>query len=197
MLRIPPCRTPIPTLKQSDVLPAHFMQLSALWCKLLIIVHVLSWIPAWYIRRNRCECITLSNAAFASRSTRCPFYFSSVNILYASLTGRAAFMGDDPFVNPLCVGFCILWINGCILSLITASTILLIQAELLFLDSWWHRFCFRRQMLHTFIFCEYFIKWNNGSMRLTLWKQKIGDSLLNTTCACQSDRVCHPLQMNF
>jgi hypothetical protein len=32
----------IPTFKQSDVLPAHFMQLSALWCKLLIIVHVLS-----------------------------------------------------------------------------------------------------------------------------------------------------------
>jgi hypothetical protein len=36
------------------------------------------------------------------------FCFSSVNILYASSTGRAAFMGDDPFVNPLCVGFCIL-----------------------------------------------------------------------------------------
>jgi hypothetical protein len=33
----------------------------------------------------------LSNAAFASRSTRCPFCFSSVNILYASSTGRAAF----------------------------------------------------------------------------------------------------------
>ena len=33
---IPPCWTPIPTLKQSDVLPAHLMQLSALWCKLLI-----------------------------------------------------------------------------------------------------------------------------------------------------------------
>ena len=101
------------------------MQLSALWCKPLITVHVLSWIPAWYIRRNRCECITLSNADFASRSTKCPFCFSSVNILYASSTGRAAFIGDDPFVNPLCVGFCILWINGCILSLITASTILL------------------------------------------------------------------------
>jgi hypothetical protein len=42
VLRIPPCRPPIPTLKQSDVLPAHFMQLFALWCKLLIIVHVLS-----------------------------------------------------------------------------------------------------------------------------------------------------------
>jgi hypothetical protein len=50
-----------------------------------------------------------------------PFCFSSVNILYASSTGRAAFMGDDPFVNPLCVGFCILWINGCIIYLITAS----------------------------------------------------------------------------
>ena len=61
--------------------------------------------------RNRCECITLSNAAFASRSTRCPYCFSSVNILHASSTGRAAFMGDDPFVSPLCVGFCILWIN--------------------------------------------------------------------------------------
>jgi hypothetical protein len=60
-----------------------------------------------------------------------------------------------------------------------------------------HRFCFRRQTLHTFIFCECFIKWNNGSVRLTIWKQKIGDGLLNTTCACQSDRVCHPLQMNF
>ena len=120
MLRIHPCRSPIPTLKQPDVLPAHFMQLSGLWCKLLIIVHVLSWIPAWYIRRNRCECITLSNAAFASRSTRCQFCFSSVNILYASSTGRAAFMRGDPFVNPLCVGFCILWINGCILSLIIA-----------------------------------------------------------------------------
>jgi hypothetical protein len=79
--------------------------------------------------RNRCECITLSNAAFASRSTRCPFCFSSVNILYASSTGIAAFMGDDPFVNPLCVGFCKLWINGCILSLITASTILLITGR--------------------------------------------------------------------
>ena len=77
--------------------------------------------------RNRCECITLSNAAFASRSTRCPFCFSSVNILYASSTGRAAFMGDDPFINLLCVGFCILWINGCILSLITASTKLYIH----------------------------------------------------------------------
>ena len=105
------------------------MQLSALWCKPLITVHVLSWIPAWYIRRNRCECITLSNAAFASRSTRCQFCFSSVNILYASSTGRAAFMRDDPFVNPLCVGFCILWINGCILSLITALTILLITGR--------------------------------------------------------------------
>jgi hypothetical protein len=60
----------------------------------------------------------------ASRSTRCPFCFSSVNNLYASSTGIAAFMWDDPFVNPLCVGFCILWINGCIISLITASTIL-------------------------------------------------------------------------
>jgi hypothetical protein len=28
-LRIPPCWSPIPTLKQSDVLPSHFMQLSA------------------------------------------------------------------------------------------------------------------------------------------------------------------------
>jgi hypothetical protein len=28
-LRIPHCRSPIPTLKQSDLLPAHFMQLSA------------------------------------------------------------------------------------------------------------------------------------------------------------------------
>jgi hypothetical protein len=37
-------------------------------------------------RRNRCECISLSNAAFAARSTRCPFCFSSVNILYASLS---------------------------------------------------------------------------------------------------------------
>jgi hypothetical protein len=45
------------------------------------------------LNRNRCECITLSNAAFASRSTRCPFCFSSVNIMYASSTGRAAFMG--------------------------------------------------------------------------------------------------------
>jgi hypothetical protein len=35
-----------------------------------------------------------------------------------SSTGILAFMGDDLFVNPLCVGFCILWINGCILSLI-------------------------------------------------------------------------------
>jgi hypothetical protein len=34
-------------------------------------------------------------------------------------------------------------------------------------------------------------------VRLTIWKQKIGDGLLNTTCACQSDRVYHPLQMNF
>ena len=101
------------------------MQLSALWCKLLITVHVLSW----YIRRNRCECITLSNAAFASRSIRCPICFSSVNILYASSTGISAFTGDDPFVNPLCVGFCISWINGCILSLITASTILLITGR--------------------------------------------------------------------
>jgi hypothetical protein len=41
----------------------------------------------------------LSNAAFASSSTRCPFCFSSVNILYASSTGRAAFIGDDPFVR--------------------------------------------------------------------------------------------------
>ena len=47
----------------------------------------------------------------------------------ASSTGRAAFMGDDPFVNPLCIGFCILWINDCILSLITASTILLITGR--------------------------------------------------------------------
>jgi hypothetical protein len=47
------------------------------------------------------------------------------------------------------------------------------------------RFCFRRQTLHTFIFCECFIKWNNGSVRPTIWKQKIGDGLLNTTCACQ------------
>jgi hypothetical protein len=39
--------------------------------------------------------------------------------MYASSTGRAAFMGVDPFINPLCVGICILWINGCILSLIT------------------------------------------------------------------------------
>jgi hypothetical protein len=54
---------------------------------------------------------------------------------------------------------------------------------------WWHRFCFRRQTLHTFIFCECFIKWNNGSVRLTIWKQTIGDGLLNTTCAYQSDRV--------
>jgi hypothetical protein len=38
-------------------------------------------------------------------------------------------MRDDPFVNPLCVGFCILWINGCILSLITASTIMLITGR--------------------------------------------------------------------
>ena len=83
-LRIPHCRAAMPTLKQSEVLSTHFMQLSALWCKLLIIVHVLSWIPAWYIRRNRCECITLSNAAFASRSTRCPFCFSSVNIPFKS-----------------------------------------------------------------------------------------------------------------
>jgi hypothetical protein len=73
-----------------------------------------------YKRYNRCECITLSNAAFASRSTRCQFCFSSVNIMYASSTDWAAFLRDDPFVNPLCVGFCILWINGCILSLITA-----------------------------------------------------------------------------
>jgi hypothetical protein len=51
------------------------------------------------------------------------------NILYASSTGRAAVMGDDPFVDPLCVGICILWINGCILSLITASTILLITGR--------------------------------------------------------------------
>jgi hypothetical protein len=29
-------------IKGSDVLPVHFMQLSALWCKLLIIIHVLS-----------------------------------------------------------------------------------------------------------------------------------------------------------
>jgi hypothetical protein len=43
-----------------------------------------------------------------------PFCFSSVNILYASSTGIAAFMGGDSFVNPLCVGFCILWINGCL-----------------------------------------------------------------------------------
>jgi hypothetical protein len=35
----------------------------------------------------------------------------------------------NPFVNPLCVGFCILWINGCILSLITALTILLITGR--------------------------------------------------------------------
>jgi hypothetical protein len=52
-----------------------------------------------------------------------------VNILYASSTGRAAFIGDDPFVNPLCVGFCTLRINGCILSLITASTILIITGR--------------------------------------------------------------------
>jgi hypothetical protein len=31
--------------------------------------------------------------------------------MYASSTGRATFIGDDPFVNPLCVGFCILWIT--------------------------------------------------------------------------------------
>jgi hypothetical protein len=35
----------------------------------------------------------------------------------------------NPFVNPLCVWFCILWINGCILSLITASTIMLITGR--------------------------------------------------------------------
>jgi hypothetical protein len=29
-----------------------------------------------------------------------------------------------------------------------------LQAELLFLDSLWHRFCFRSQTLHTFIFCR-------------------------------------------
>jgi hypothetical protein len=50
---------------------------------------------------------------------------ASVNILYASSTGRAAFMGDDAFVNPLCVGFCILWINGCIREFRTTRELLL------------------------------------------------------------------------
>jgi hypothetical protein len=48
----------------------------------------------WRQKQKRCR-------QLLRKSTRCPFCFSSVNILYASATGRAAFMGDDPFVNPL------------------------------------------------------------------------------------------------
>ena len=87
---------PIPTLKQSNVLPAHFMQLSALWCKLLITVHVLSWIPAWYIQwlysisdhcfddltnyRQNCYSSIVDGIVFASDVKRCTLsYFASVS----------------------------------------------------------------------------------------------------------------------
>jgi hypothetical protein len=35
------------------------------------------------------------------------FLFSSADVLFASSTGRAAFLGDAPFVKPLCEVFCI------------------------------------------------------------------------------------------